>query len=393
MDVYLDNAASTMIHPRVDEEMKSWSGYANAGSIHSVGIESKKKITEARQKFASLLNCDEDQIIFTSGGSESNATVLRGFESMYGARGYEKTYAISKIEHESVIKSALYAHMGKMFDEPWAIDVDSKGIASLESLEELFKTPDTDICLVSVMAANNEIPAINPIKEFAELSHEYGAAFHTDCVQAVGSIDLDTKAIGCDFLSLSAHKFHGPKGIGVLYCKDKQQLVPLIAGGSDQEFGVRGGTENVPAIIGAGVAAEIAKNEQNEALSKVRLAKHSFYSAFTSFMNLRGMSEKVRTNGDFDDDRTKVVSLTIDGVDAQTLVLMASTKGLYISAGSACNSHETRSSHVLKAIGLTDEQAHSTVRLSFSRFTGELDAVSAALVLSECIADILRGAV
>lgn len=390
-DVYFDNAASTMMYPEVVDAMSEWHGYANAGSPHRVGIEAKKMISQARSQVAEFLNCDEDQVVFTSGGSESNATVIRGFAGNFGAGAWEKNIAISQVEHDSVINSAFITHKTKMFDTPWFINVGQDGKADIGDLEKLFSTRETDINLVSVMAANNEVPAINDVKSFAELCHEHGAAFHTDCVQAVGSIDLDTKEIGCDFLSLSAHKFHGPKGVGVLYVKDKNSLVPLIAGGENQEHGIRGGTENVPGIIGIGVATRKMALEKHVFAEKISLIKHAFYSAFISFMNLHGLSEKVRFNGDFDDDRAKVYSITIDGVDAQSLVLAMSARDVFISAGSACTSTQTKSSHVLKAMGMTDEQAHNTVRVSFSLFNTILEATYAAMVLAECADFILKG--
>lgn len=390
-EVYLDNAASTMIHPDVVEAMNEWHGYANAGSPHRVGVEAKKMISQARSHVAEFLNCDDDQVVFTSGGSESNATVMRGHISNFGANAWENCIAVSKVEHESVINNATIAHKSKMFDIPWFVEVESDGKADIRDLERLFRTPETDIRLVSIMAANNEVPAINDVKSFAELCHEHGADFHTDCVQAVGSIDLDTKSIGCDFLSLSAHKFHGPKGVGVLYVRDKSKLVPLIAGGDNQEFGIRGGTENVAGIIGIDVATKKIALEKHVFTEKITCIKHAFYHAFISFMSLRGLSEKVHINGDFDDDRTKLLSITIDDVDAQSLVLAMSARDVFISAGSACTSQRTESSHVLKAMGFTDKQAHNTVRVSFSIFNTELEAIYGAMVMAECAAFIAEG--
>lgn len=379
--IYLDNAASTVIHPDVKQIMSEWDSYANAGSIHKVGIESKKKLKEARDIFASVLNCESDQIIFTSGGSESNATVLRGHISNYDVCGWENNICISTVEHESVCKNALIAHRSKMFDTPFSVGVNADGCIDMSALRKVLATPDADVKLVSIMASNNEIPVINNVSAISSICHEYGADYHADCVQVFGTVDLDVTNMGCDFLSLSAHKFHGPKGVGVLFCKDKSKIVPLIAGGENQEFGIRGGTENVSGIYGAAIAAQIAINEKSEVMRHISLIKHRFYEELMSQAKSLGIAEKVRINGVFDDERTKLLSITLEDVDAQSLVLMMSARNAYISAGSACTASSTESSHVLKAIGLTDKQAHSTVRVSFSRYNTESEVVEAARIM------------
>lgn len=379
--IYLDNAASTVIHPDVKQIMSEWDSYANAGSIHKVGIESKRKLKEARDIFASILNCESEQIIFTSGGSESNATVLRGHISNYDACGWENNICISTVEHESVCKNALIAHRSKMFDTPFSVGVNADGCIDMSALRKVLATPDADVKLVSIMASNNEIPVINNVRAIASICHEYGADYHADCVQAFGSVDLDVNDLGCDFMSFSAHKFHGPKGVGVLFCKDKSKIVPLIAGGENQEFGIRGGTENVSGIYGAAIAAQIAINEKYEVMRHISLIKHRFYEELMSQAKSLGIAEKVRINGVFDDERAKLLSITLEDVDAQSLVLMMSARNAYISAGSACTASSTESSHVLKAIGLTDKQAHSTVRVSFSRYNTESEVVEAAGIM------------
>lgn len=233
------------------------------------------------------------------------------------------------------------------------------------------------------MGANNEVGSVNDVCKIGELCDEYGTLFHTDCVQAVGSIDLDVQKIKCDFLSLSAHKFHGPKGVGVLYCRDKTFLRPLIAGSAQQEHGMRGGTENVTGIIGLGAAIS-AISADFEAIKYENLAiKRRFYEWLIQ-RQIKEPSVTFKVNGLLPtdpEDHSKIISLTFDGVDAQSLVLLADAKGVCISAGSACNSQSTESSKVLRAIGLTDEEAHSTVRISFSKFNTWDEAVRAADVI------------
>lgn len=372
--IYLDNAASTQMRQEVIDAMREWNGFANASSIHSLGIEERRQISKARQSVAALLNCDESQVIFTSGGTESNATVLRGFPDLDGK------IAISRYEHESVIENATIGcglfNIGLVY-----IPVSNDGIVKANVVSRMMSS-DPDINLVSVMAANNEIGSINDVKSIAAVCHKFGALFHTDCVQAVGSIDLDTKDIGCDFLSLSAHKFHGPKGVGVLYCKDITPT-PLVAGA--QEGGMRGGTENVLGIIGTGVAAQIAINEKFTQKGKILLIKRAFCGRLTHVLYDWFESKKARIIANSDISAGKIVSATFDGVDAQSLVLLMSARNAYISAGSACNANKTESSHVLKAIGLTDLQAHNTVRVSFSSMNTASEAMEAAEIMGECV--------
>lgn len=376
-EIYLDNAASTPMKMEVIEAMDEWLGFANASSIHRVGIEARKQIDSARQSVAKMLNCDPDKIIFTSGGTESNAMVLRGFPTI-------RKLALSKYEHESVIENAMAAC--NLFDIGYAwIPVGSNGVVSSSQVNEMLER-DHDIELVSVMAANNELGTINNVKDIASVCHNHNAMFHTDCVQAVGSVSLDTKNIDCDYMSLSAHKFHGPKGVGVLYYKDSPPM-PLIAGA--QEGGFRGGTENVAGIIGTGVAAKLAIFEESVTKAYISLIKLAFCAHVREHLKLLFDAEKARINCDSDTSAGKIVSITFDDIDAQTLVLMMSARNAYISAGSACNSGSTESSHVLKAIGMSDAQAHQTVRISFSALNTLKEVEEAAKILSDCVIDLL----
>lgn len=374
--IYLDNAASTPMYFEVIDAMSEWTGFANASSVHKVGIEARKKINESREKFAEVLNCEPAKIIFTSGGTESNAMVMRGFPTA-------RKIATSRYEHESVLANALAA--SALYNIPLVhIPVTGRGTVDVSWVREMLER-DSDIDMVSVMAANNEIGTVNDVKSIASVCREHRTMFHTDCVQAVGCVDLDVSDMGCDFMSLSAHKFHGPKGVGVLYFKDTPPM-PLIEG--EQEGGYRGGTENVSGIIGAGVAAQIAIFEESAKRAYISLIKRAFCEHVKHRLKWLFDAEKARINCDSDTSAGKIVSMTFDGVDAQTLVLMMSARNAYISAGSACSSHTTQSSHVLKAIGMSDEQAHQTVRISFSTLNTVKEVEEGARILSECVMDL-----
>lgn len=377
--IYLDNAASTRIDERVDGVMRIVSEYANPSSIHSEGTAARKLIDRARRNVADMLHCDPSHIIFTSGGSESNAMVLRGFKPLYNSR--KNRVAYSAVEHESVVENATRFPAGA-YAKPFEIMVNSDGCLRYDDLENALADPT--VRLVSVMAMNNEIPSRNLVREIADRCHVKGVAFHTDCVQAVGSMELDVNMLGCDFMSLSAHKFHGPKGVGILYCRYRDSLYPLVSGSGSQEFGLKSGTENIVGIVGAGKAAELAVREFEANNAKIAAVKSVFYSSLRTSLNERKAANIMRLNGNPAMNH-KVLSITFDGVDAQTLVLALSSVGIYISAGSACNANSTVGSKVLKAIGLTDKQAHQTVRFSFSKFNTEDEMRRAATIVANTV--------
>lgn len=386
--LYFDNAATTRPHPRVEDAMYAWKNFANASSAHEAGIEARKQISKARQSVAALLNCSEDQVLFTSGGSEANATVIRGLKSIYtsGHRGI----LYSAGEHESVKKNAELAHATAMFlDRPREIPLSSIGAVRMDRLISMLEDFG-NIDLVSVMASNNEIPIINNVADIAEICHEYDALYHADCVQAVGSIDLDVNKLHCDFLSLSAHKFHGPKGVGVLYCKDKSKIYPLIAGGESQEYGMRGGTENVAGIIGLGVAVDVLMEHEDGIRRQIERVKKSFYDRIMECAHEKGLSRKISTNGSHTIKGTKIVSITLHGIDAQSMVFALSANGVCVSAGSACNSHSSEASDTLLAIGLSEEDAHSTIRVSFSPMNSITQAEKCAEIIIDTAEKMLN---
>lgn len=328
--------------------------YGNPGSVHVLGVESKKALDKARARVAKAINAEPDEIIFTSGGSEANNLMINSFGNNF------LTDALSsETEHDSMIKSLENHFKGSVrYCNFYGTDLNSK-------------TLDTD--LVSAMYVNNELGFINPVYEIGSKVHTFGFFFITDCVQALGHEEIDVKKLGCDMLSLSSHKIHGPKGVGAVYVKrDMRRVVsPLIFGGGNQEFGLRGGTENVAGIVGFGKACEMINIDENKTtISKLR----------KEFLS--GLKGDYRVN--FDYPTSKIISLTFPGIDAETLVLMLSSMGVYISAGSACKSLEQKPNEVLLAAGFSESDARSTVRISLSCYNTIDEMKSANKIINEC---------
>lgn len=385
--IYLDNAATTKLHPEVLAAMIPFltEAYGNAGTLYRMGQEAAKAVAAAREQTAGLFGADSpEHIVFTSGGSESNSLVFSGLRKRLAASG--KTHLIiSSIEHDSVLKAAE-ALAGDGFCITY-VAPDFSGRISSRRIEEAIR-PDTG--LVSVMYVNNETGAVNGIKDIGDVCRAKGVLFHTDCVQAAGQYPIEVDRNLVDFASVSAHKFHGPKGIGALYVRDPLLLQPMIHGGDSQEFGIRGGTENTPGIAGMGKAAEIAVENMKEDMMEVSSIKQEFYTTLIGALHEKGIGGIVHINGPAVVEMGKILNLRFDGVDAETLLIMADSRGVAVSAGSACNSREAVPSHVLKAMGLTDEEARSSIRVSFSGMNTEDEAVQAGRVIAECVS-VLRG--
>lgn len=364
--VYLDNAATTKIRPEVLDAMtNAYSVYGNPSSVHREGQHAKKALEEARETIASCLNCDPTEILFTSGGTESDNWAVK---CACGSH-----VITSSIEHPAVLKSCemLEKHGLKVTYLP----VDNTGIVSADSLE---KALVTDTSLVSIMLANNEIGTIEPIRDLCSIAHEHGALFHTDAVQAVGSIPVDVKELGVDLLSFSAHKFYGPKGIGGLYVKKGTPLSSLINGGS-QEFHKRAGTENVPAIIGMAEALKIACAEMNETSSKIRSLRNILMK------ELREKFPQVLFHGNDSTTHPGIVNFYVPGMDGEKTLLLLDVKGFACSGGAACSSKDNAESHVLTAIGGTKEEAKNSLRVSIGAYNTEEEI----LAFSDALKSIL----
>lgn len=372
--IYLDNAATTKIDDRVLCAMTPYlkEQYGNPGALYSLGRESKRAVDKAREQVAELINCDPEQIVFTSGGSEANNLAIKGFlEDGDGV-------VISRTEHDSVWNAAdgfRYA-----FGAATPFVNGTVGIGAIDSLLNEYSQ------LVSVMYVNNETGAINPVKRIAERCHEHKLYFHTDCVQALGAVPVDVRDIGCDFASFSSHKIHGPKGVGALFVKNRDLLTPLVFGGKEQEFGLRGGTENVAGIVGFGEACRITRENLSSNIEYVTKLRDTFLEELTACIKQLGIpDETMHINGNIRMCSPKVLSLRFEGVDAQSLVLMMDANGVCISAGSACHSHENRPSRTLLAMMLSPDQARSSVRVSFSVDNTVDEVKDAARILANCV--------
>lgn len=390
--IYLDNSATTPIHPEVLKAMMPYlkGGYGNAGAVYRIGRESAKAIQKAREQVAQLFNASADQIVFTSGGSEGNNMVFSyGMRCMLEERG-KKHVVISQIEHDSVYEAAthMFKPSGKtdIKDDFYTqfIHIKSDGTVDVKHLEALLDE-DESIGLVSVMYVNNETGAVNPINHIGEICRERGIIFHTDCVQAAGCHTIDTNTIGCDFATISGHKIHAPKGIGAIYIKDKTLARSLIYGGANQEFGLRGGTENVAGIVGLGKACDLICSDFGTQRVTVSLLKRLFYGNMISYLKEAHLEDKIHVNGASVGDVGKTLNLRVENIDSETLLLMLDAKGVCISAGSACHSHKSEPSRVLTAMGLSDDEARDSVRISFSSTNTPTEVEEAAAIFSSCI--------
>ncbi|MFY9483337.1 MAG: cysteine desulfurase NifS [Tissierellaceae bacterium] len=357
--IYMDNAATTPVKEEVLEAMLPYftEKYGNPSSVYSLGSESKVAVEKAREQVAKALGADKKEIFFTASGSESDNWAIKGIA--YNRRNKGNHIITSKIEHHAVLNTCKY--LEKQGFEVTYLNVDSDGVVDLEELKNSIK--DTTI-LITIMFANNEIGTIQPIKEIGQIAKENDIVFHTDAVQAVGSVEIDVKDLNVDLLSLSAHKFHGPKGIGVLYVRQGVRLDNLIHGGG-QERSKRAGTENVASIVGLGKAIELATGnleEKNKKLSALRDSLIEKIESKIDYVKLNGHRTK-RLPGN--------VNVSFQFIEGESLLLMLDMNKIAGSSGSACTSGALDPSHVLLAIGLDHETAHGSLRLSLSEFNTE----------------------
>ncbi len=355
--VYADNAATTPLDFQALAAMMPYlkEEFGNASQPYLFAHQPSKAIENARQTVARCINAEPDEIFFTSGGTESNNLAVKGIAFACKTAG---NLLISAVEHYAVIRSCRSLEQFGFSTE--LLPVSADGTVLPETLKKKI-TPKTR--LVSVMLANNEIGTVEPVAQLAKIAHENGALFHTDAVQAVGHIPIDVKALGVDMLSASAHKFNGPKGVGFLYVRKGTPIVPLCNGGS-QENGLRAGTENVAGIVGLAKALE----KKNSTLFEN--AKHLQKLEKQLLLKLAGASPV--QNG-AENHLPGLVSLSFPGIDAEGLLHVLDLNGICVSAGAACNRNFTEISHVLKAIGLQEEAAHGTIRISFGTANTEED--------------------
>ncbi|NOQ55868.1 MAG: cysteine desulfurase NifS [Nanohaloarchaea archaeon] len=374
--IYLDNSATTEIHPKVKDAILPYLEdlYGNPSSLHAKGQEAKKAVKTARKQVANLIDADEDEIIFTGSGTESNNLALKGIASKNKNR---KNHIITtKIEHKSILNSARWLER-EGFKVTY-LDVDENGTVNLEQLKKEIR-PET--ILVSVMFANNEMGTIQPIKEIGELLKDKDIYFHTDAVQAIGKQPIDTKGLNIDLLTLSGHKIHAPKGIGALYIKKGTEIDPLIHGGG-QEQDLRSGTENVPGIVGLGKAAEIAKDNLESNIDHLRLLGDKLEKEI--FKNIPDLI----LNGHPDNRIPGNVNISFKYVEGESIMLMLDCEGICVSTGSACTSKSLKPSYVLDAMGKEIVYMHGSIRFSIGTFNTEEEIDTVIQKLPKIIKDL-----
>jgi len=376
--IYLDNAASTAVHPEVVKEMMPYfdSQYGNPSSIHQFGRKAKNAIQKARKQVAALIGAEPDEILFTSGGTESNNTILYGIPKLQGSHLDQNHIITSSIEHEAILQPCKeFENIGIKITY---LPVDEHGIVNPN---DIANSINSHTVLVSIMLANNEVGTIQPIKEISEICKKYQIPLHTDAVQAVGKVPINVKELGVDALSVSSHKINGPKGIGALFIKKGLRVTPQILGGG-QENGMRSGTENVASIVGFGKACEIAKERLNENISHFETLHSSMLSRVVkeiSHVKLNGHPEKRIFNN---------IHLTFMGVNGEDLIIKLDEHGIAASTGSACSMHTQKASHVLKAMGFNHEQITGSLRMSFG-YLNTLDEVKQTIdVLKKVVSEL-----
>lgn len=359
--VYLDNAATTALSPKVLEKMMPYLTdiYGNASSPHSFGQTARIGVEHAREQVARAINADPSEIVFTGCGTESDNTVLFGVAERYAKKGDH--IITTNVEHHAILHSC--AALEKKGIKVTYLPVDKDGLVTPEQVRDAIT--DKTI-LVSVMFANNEVGTIMPIPEIAAVCHEKGVLFHTDAVQAAGHIPIDVKAMGIDMLSISGHKFHGPKGVGVLYERKGIRLPSYIIGG-EQEKGRRAGTENVAGIVGLGEALELAVTNMGETSARMTRMRDRLIEGIEATI------PEVKLNGHRTKRLPNNVNFSIKYIEGESILLMLDMAGIAASSGSACTSGSLDPSHVLLALGLTHEVAHGSVRMTLGDDTTDED--------------------
>lgn len=398
--IYLDNASTTKIDPRVLEAMMPYltDEYGNAGTLYGLGRKSAEAISKAREQVAELIHAKAEQIIFTSGGSEANNLVFAGTKDYLRSIG--KTHIItSQIEHDSILNAVKNMCKPQYivgdsctksdFDATFVPPVGNYGVISPSMvIDTIDKFPNTGI--VSIMHTNNETGITNMVEQIGCACSKRGVLFHTDCVQAASSCELNVDNIYCDFMSISSHKIHGAKGIGALFVRDKSVMSPIIFGGKSQEFGLRGGTENVAGIVGFGESCRILHENIYEDQKYMRELTKLLNEGIIYNLKQYGLEHIAHLNGcgSYDGNthsHIKTINVRFDNVDGETLLLMLDSRGVCVSAGSACRSHESEPSQVLLAMGIDAEDARNSIRISVSRMNSIDDVKNASKIIADCV--------
>jgi len=353
---YFDNAATTKMAPEVLDAMLPFmkDSYGNPGSIHWMGDEAAKAVRVARSKTAAAMNCLPSEVFFTSGGTESDNIAIIGTAT-------KRRIITSAIEHSAILETC--GHLGSRGQRIAVLDVDADGLIDPDSLRNAI---GDDVSVVSVMTANNVIGTVQRIRELSDIAHEFGAYFHTDAVQAFTKTDTDVKRLGADMMSVSGHKIHGPKGIGALFVSGDTEIGPIMFGGG-QERGLRPSTENVPGIVGLGKACETATATMSSDIRKMEGIRNKIIDGV---LDISGSA----LNGSVEHRLCSNAHFRFSGIKGSDLVLRLSSEGIATSTASACSAGSTDPSHVMTAIGLSPEEALSSLRISLSRYTTEDEA-------------------
>lgn len=382
--IYLDNAATTPVAPSVFKAMEPFlsAEFFNPSAQYAPALNEKRVLEEARSYIARTINAQPREVYFTSGGTESDNWALKGIPLANEGKG--KHVIISEVEHHAVLNSAYWLER-RGFEVSYA-PVDDTGLVDRDAFARLLR-PDTVLC--SVMLANNEVGTVQPVRELAAMAHETGALFHTDAVQAYAHVNLDVAELGVDALSVSAHKFNGPKGVGFLYCRKGVPFEAYMSGGA-QERGYRAGTENLAGIVGMAEAARLAYGADAAGAACASAASHCEELRRRMVESLASRIPDIRVNGHADLGLPHILSVSFKDVSAETLLLLLDQQGICASAGSACASGSLEPSHVLTAMGVPAEWANGTIRFSFSCQTTSEEIDSCCSFLADAVAR-LRG--
>ena len=374
--IYLDYAATTPTHPEVVKAMLPYfnEAFGNPASIHSYGQEAKQALEESRDKVAALIGAESEEIVFTSGGTEADNFALKGVAFTHEARGNH--IITSTVEHHAVTETCKFLE-GRGFRVTY-LPVDGHGLVDPDDVR---KAITDNTIIISVMQANNEVGTIEPIAEIGKIAREAGVYLHTDAVQTVGHIPVDVNDLGVDLLSMSAHKFYGPKGVGALYIRKGTKMVPFMHGG-EQEMGWRASTHNIPGIAGLGKAAELAQQEMANEAEHVTYLRDRLIKGFIERI------DHIRLNGHPTRRLPNNVNVTVDFVEGESVLLNLDLEGISASTGSACSSSSLEPSHVLLAMGLLPEQAHCSLRFSLGKWTSDEDIDRVLEVMPRVVAKL-----
>ncbi len=376
--IYMDNGATTPTDPKVFEAMKPYFTdiYGNPSSFHSFGREARNAITEARDKVAELIGADESrEIVFTSGGTEADNYAIKGIAAALSKKG--KHIITSAIEHHAVLHTCKYLEREEGFEVTY-LEVDQNGMVDPADVKASIKD---DTILITIMMANNEVGTIQPIAEIGKIAQEAGVTFHTDAVQAVGTIDVDVNQLQVDLLSLSGHKFNAPKGVGALYIRKGTRIKKFMHGGA-QERNRRATTENLAGVVGLGKAAEIAIEGMEEKREKLIKLREKLIDGIENNI------DHVKLNGHRDNRLPGNVNFSLRYIEGESILMKLDLEGIAASSGSACTSGSLEPSHVLLAMGLTHEVAHGSLRLTLGKYNTEEEVNKVLEVLPKVVAGL-----